>query len=495
MTKKSLCVVTGTRAEYGLLRPVLQKLLQSDVIEPRLVVTGAHLAPEFGNTVSEIEADGMPIAARIPILKFGTGSPLATARTVSYTMERFTDYFSQNRPDAVLVLGDRYEIFAAGAAAALLEIPLAHISGGDVTAGAADDWFRHCLTKMASLHFPSCEVYARRLIRMGEDPAAVENVGGLGDENLRSLPLLSRAALAESIGFGLERPYALVTYHPETAGGASPAAQFDALCAALERCGLAAVFTKANADAGGADINARIDAVCAARPGQYVAFTSMGVLRYLSAMKYCAVVAGNSSSGVVETPSLGVPCVNVGDRQKGRLLSANIICCAADEASVYAALQKALSPAFAAQARQAKSPYNGGDTSGRIVRRLEAFVQKPVAWKAQAVLRRLRAGVGKGGQPMSGLADSFREMWKTALTALGQLNTLVPDYWDGALDTALRVVRTALPLFAAVLLVQLVLLVFARRKRPRRILVFAGTLVVVLGLCVWACFPAWTAGA
>ena len=173
MTKKSLCVVTGTRAEYGLLRPVLQKLLQSAVIEPRLVVTGAHLAPEFGNTVSEIEADGMPIAARIPILKFGTGSPLATARTVSYTMERFTDYFSQNRPDAVLVLGDRYEIFAAGAAAALLEIPLAHISGGDVTAGAADDWFRHCLTKMASLHFPSCEVYARRLIRMGEDPAAV----------------------------------------------------------------------------------------------------------------------------------------------------------------------------------------------------------------------------------------------------------------------------------------------------------------------------------
>lgn len=356
---------------------MLQKLLQSDVIEPRLVVTGAHLAPEFGNTVSEIEADGMPIAARIPILKFGTGSPLATARTVSYTMERFTDYFSQNRPDAVLVLGDRYEIFAAGAAAALLEIPLAHISGGDVTAGAADDWFRHCLTKMASLHFPSCEVYARRLIRMGEDPAAVENVGGLGDENLRSLPLLSRAALAESIGFGLDRPYALVTYHPETAGGASPAAQFDALCAALERCGLAAVFTKANAGCGGADINARIDAVCAARPGQYVAFTSMGVLRYLSAMKYCAVVAGNSSSGVVETPSLGVPCVNVGDRQKGRLLSANIICCAADEASVYAALQKALSPAFAAQARQAKSPYNGGDTSGRIVRRLEAFVQSP----------------------------------------------------------------------------------------------------------------------
>ena len=494
MTKKSLCVVTGTRAEYGLLRPVLQKLLQSDVIEPRLVVTGAHLAPEFGNTVSEIEADGMPIAARIPILKFGTGSPLATARTVSYTMERFTDYFSQNRPDAVLVLGDRYEIFAAGAAAALLEIPLAHISGGDVTAGAADDWFRHCLTKMASLHFPSCEVYARRLIRMGEDPAAVENVGGLGDENLRSLPLLSRAALAESIGFGLERPYALVTYHPETAGGASPAAQFDALCAALERCGLAAVFTKANADAGGADINARIDAVCAARPGQYVAFTSMGVLRYLSAMKYCAVVAGNylrRSGNALAGRAL---------RQRGRqaegaaaqrqyhlLRGGRGVCVCGAAKGAFARLCRA-GPASEKPLQRRRHQRAHRAAAGGV--RAE-----PVAWKAQAVLRRPRAGVGKGGQPMSGLADSFREMWKTALTALGQLNTLVPAYWDGALDTALRVVRTALPLFAAVLLVQLVLLVFARRKRPRRILVFAGTLVVVLGLCVWACFPAWTAGA
>ena len=372
----TVALITSTRADYGLLRPVACKLAAAGRLQ--LVVTGAHLCERLGSTVSEIEADApaVNIAARLPVFRENEPDE-PVGRTIARTMEVFDEYFAAHRPGCVLVLGDRYEIFAAGAAAALLEIPLAHISGGDVTAGAADDWFRHCLTKMASLHFPSCEVYARRLIRMGEDPAAVENVGGLGDENLRSLPLLSRAALAESIGFGLDRPYALVTYHPETAGGASPAAQFDALCAALERCGLAAVFTKANADAGGADINARIDAVCAARPGQYVAFTSMGVLRYLSAMKYCAVVAGNSSSGVVETPSLGVPCVNVGDRQKGRLLSANIICCAADEASVYAALQKALSPAFAAQARQAKSPYNGGDTSGRIVRRLEAFVQSP----------------------------------------------------------------------------------------------------------------------
>ncbi len=374
MQKKSLCVVTGTRAEYGLLRPVLQKLLQSAVIEPRLVVTGAHLAAQFGNTVEEIERDGMPIDARIPILKFGTDSAAATAHTVGYAIDRFTDYFTARRPNAVLVLGDRYEIFAAGAAAALLGVPLAHISGGDVTQGAADDWFRHCLTKMASLHFPSCEVYARRVIRMGEDPSTVENVGGLGDENLRKVALLGREALEEQLGFSLQRPYALVTYHPETAGNASPVAQFDALCAALGACGLAAIFTKANADAGGAAINARIDDLCAAHPEKYIAFASMGVLRYLSAMKYCAVVAGNSSSGLAETPSLGVPCVNVGDRQKGRIVCDNVVCCAADEQSILAALQTALSPAFAARARAVQSPFNGGDTSGRIVRRLEAFL-------------------------------------------------------------------------------------------------------------------------
>ncbi len=384
MPKKTLCVITGTRAEYGLLRPVMLKLLKSSVIEPRIVVTGAHLAPQFGNTVSEIEADHLPIDARIPILKFGTGSALATSRTVAYTLEAFTDYFSTRRPDAVLVLGDRYEIFAAGAAAALLEIPLVHISGGDVTQGAADDWFRHCLTKMASLHFPSCEEYAQRVIRMGEDPATVENVGGLGDENLRSLPLLSRQELAESIGFDLSRPYALVTYHPETVGGASPTQQFEDFYRALEAQGIAAIFTKANADAGGSRINDRIDEICKEHPERYIAFTSMGVLRYLSAMKYCAVVAGNSSSGVVETPTLGVPCVNVGDRQKGRIISENVICCRSDTQSVSEALHRALSPEFAQKAHRAVSPYHGGDTSGRIVKRLEEFLQSPQLGKPKS---------------------------------------------------------------------------------------------------------------
>jgi GDP/UDP-N,N'-diacetylbacillosamine 2-epimerase (hydrolysing) len=373
--KKTLCVVTGTRAEYGLLRPVLQKLLASDAIELRLVVTGAHLSASFGNTVSEIEADGLPIHAKLDILKFGTDSAQATARTVQYALGAFLDYFTAHRPDAVLVLGDRYEIFAVGQAAALLGIPLAHISGGDVTHGAADDWFRHCLTKMASLHFPACDVYAQRVIRMGERPSTVVNVGGLGDENLRELPLLPRDALAQSLGFDLSHPYALATYHPETLGGADPVQCFDELVTALQSFDLRVIFTKANADAGGAAINARIDAICAQNKDRYVAFTSMGVLRYLSAMKYCAVVVGNSSSGVVETPSLGVPAVNIGTRQAGRLICDNVICCAPDAASIRAALAQALSPEFRTQAAHTVSPYNGGDTSGRIVRRLEQWMQ------------------------------------------------------------------------------------------------------------------------
>ena len=381
MPKKTVAVITGTRAEYGLLRPVLQKMQKSKILSPRLVVTGAHLSAAFGNTVGEIEADGIAIAARIEILKFGCGR-LATARTVAYAIDKFSEYFTAHRPDAVLVLGDRYEIFAAGTAAALLEIPLAHISGGDVTYGAADEYFRHCLTKMASIHFPSCETYARRLIAMGENPATVHNVGGLGDENLRNLPLMDRDALAKSIGFDLSAPFALVTYHPETAGGASPVMQFQALLSALEKTSLRCIFTKANADAGGTEINAAIDAACAAQPQRFIAFTSMGVVRYLSAMRFAALVIGNSSSGVVETPTLGVPTVNIGDRQKGRIVCDNVLCCGAGEAEISTAIAAALTPAFATKAKATVSPYTGTNTSGKIVALLEDFVIQPCTPKA-----------------------------------------------------------------------------------------------------------------
>ena len=317
-----LAVVTGTRAEYGLLRPVIQNLMACPEAELSVLVTGAHLAPEYGNTVAEIEADGVPIAARIPILAPGESGPLATAGAVERTIHGFVRWFAENRPACVLVLGDRYEIFAVAQAAAFAGVPVAHISGGDVTLGAADDWYRHCITKIAHLHFPSCDESARRVIQMGEQPATVFNVGGLGDENIRTMTLLGLDELSQSIGFDLTRPYGLVTFHPETAGGADPAAQSDALLAAMDgvsaATGLHWLVTKANADAGGLIINEELDRWAAAHPDTVAVRTSLGVVRYLSAMKGAAVVLGNSSSGVVETPTFGVPTVNVGDRQKGR---------------------------------------------------------------------------------------------------------------------------------------------------------------------------------
>ena len=380
MEKKRLAVITGTRAEYGLLRPVILKLLKSNEIIPLVIATGAHLSPEYGSTVSEVEADGVPIAARLHILTHGHG-PLALAETVQDAIGQFSRWFYENKPDAVLVLGDRYEIFAAAQAAAMTGVPIAHISGGDVTLGAADDYYRHCITKMAALHFPSCEDSYRRVLRMGENPARVHNVGGLGDENIRGLPRMALDELSASIGFDLQRPYALVTYHPETAGGADPAAQSDALLAAMdaitEKYGICWLITKANADAGGTVINEKIDAWVAARPDTALAVTSLGVKRYLSAMAKAAFVAGNSSSGVVETPTFGVPTVDIGDRQAGRIRCDNVIHCEADAASIIAAMETALTPEFSAKAHAAVSPYYGGDTSGRIVKILETALQNP----------------------------------------------------------------------------------------------------------------------
>lgn len=375
--KKQVAVVTGTRAEYGLLRPVCEKLRESEQLSLALVVTGAHLSERYGNTVTEIEADGMPIAAKIPILNHPS-TALGTCHTIGDAIGLFADYFAETRPDCVLVLGDRYEIFAAATAAAVLRIPLAHISGGDVTAGAADEFFRHSITKMASIHFPSCAAYAARIIRMGEEPRRVFNVGGLGDENIRTMQLLSKEELTRRFSFDFSRPYLLVTYHPVTLGG-DPAEEVKALLAALDRFPqLGLIFTKANADAGGETINRLLDEYTARRANA-VAFTSMGALGYLSAMRYCEAVVGNSSSGVVEAPSFQKPTVNIGDRQKGRLRYRSILDCGTDTDAIERTLRVALSPAFALGCKNSRSPYNGGDTSGRIVSLLAAFLDSDLA--------------------------------------------------------------------------------------------------------------------
>lgn len=367
---KTIAVVTATRAEYGLLRPVLRKLGE----ELRLIVTGAHLSERLGRTVREIEADGLPIAARLPIFDDAVPDE-PVALTIARTMQTFDGYFAAHRPDVVLLLGDRFEIFAVAAAAAARHIPIAHISGGDVTLGAADEYYRHCITKMASLHFPSCADSAARLLRLGEAPDTVFCVGGLGDENIRTLPKMSRGELCESTGFDLRGTFALVTYHPETSADAGdPAAQADALCAAMDAVeGVFWLITGSNADAGGRVCTEKMRAFAAAHPDRAGFVNSLGLKRYLSAMQYAALVAGNSSSGVVETPTFGVPAVNIGERQAGRILCDNVLCCPADAAAIEAALREALTPEFSARAHAAVSPYNGGDTSGRIVEILHSF--------------------------------------------------------------------------------------------------------------------------
>lgn len=370
---RSICVVTATRAEYGLLRPVVQKLAASADLRLQLVVTGAHLCPRLGLTVTEIEKDSFAIDARLPIFTDDASEPVA--QTIARTLTVFDEYFAQNRPDCLLVLGDRFEIFAVATAAAARHIPIAHISGGDVTLGAADEYYRHCISKMAAVHFASCADSAARLVRLGEAPDRVFCVGGLGDENIRTLPKLSREALCESTGFALMQPFALVTYHPETSADAgSPAAQSQALCRAMEAVtGIFWLMTGSNADAGGQVCSDTLRAFAAAHPDRAGFVQNLGLQRYLSAMQYASLVAGNSSSGVVETPTFRVPTVNIGKRQAGRIICANVLGCAPDADAIAETMRKALSPEFAAVAATAKSPYNGGDTSAKICAVLQKF--------------------------------------------------------------------------------------------------------------------------
>lgn len=370
---RSICVVTATRAEYGLLRPVVQKLAASADLQLRLVVTGAHLCPRLGQTVTEIEKDGFAIDARLPIFTDDAAEPVA--QTIARTLTVFDEYFAQNAPDCLLVLGDRFEIFAVATAAAARHIPIAHISGGDVTLGAADEYYRHCISKMAAVHFASCADSAARLVRLGEAPDRVFCVGGLGDENIRTLPKLSREALCASTGFALMQPFALVTYHPETSADAgSPAAQSQALCRAMESVpGIFWLMTGSNADAGGQVCSDTLRAFAAAHPDRAGFVQNLGLQRYLSAMQYASLVAGNSSSGVVETPTFQVPTVNIGKRQAGRIICANVLGCAPDADAIAETMRKALSPEFAAVAATAKSPYNGGDTSAKICAVLQKF--------------------------------------------------------------------------------------------------------------------------
>ncbi len=366
MTPRRICIVTGTRADYGLLYWLIHDLEKDPAAEVQLVVCAMHLSPEFGLTVREIEKDAFEIAARVEML-LSSDSPVGIAKSMGLGTIGFAEAFERLRPDLLVLLGDRFEILAAAQAAMVARIPIAHIHGGEATEGLIDEAIRHAVTKMAQLHFTAAEPYRRRVIQLGERPERVFTVGAPGLENLHRLPLPGRDELAERLGIPLARPLLLATYHPVTLSGRDPAEPMAALLAALDAFPEATVvLTKANADTAGRVINRMIDAFVAERPGRAAAATSLGQAAYLGLLLEADCVVGNSSSGILEAPAIGTPTVNLGARQRGRLRAPSVIDCAEKEDDIVAALRRALSPEFQALAARRESPFGSGRVAPRI---------------------------------------------------------------------------------------------------------------------------------
>lgn len=373
--KYSVCAVTGSRAEYGILRPLLLKLNQEQEIQFELVVTGSHLSDQFGRTEVEIQSDGLEIFKRIPI-PTEIKDKLDMVQATSEAMSKFGTYFSQHRPDLLIILGDRYEIFAAAFAAAVLGIPIAHLHGGERTEGAIDEFLRHSITKMATLHFTACEQYRQRVIQLGESPDRVFAYGALSNENAMQVPRMSLEELGESLNFPLmAKQFCVVTFHPVTMEEGTGAEQMDALVRALEQFpSYRFLITKSNADSGGLEINQIWDEQ-GRKHSNWLVVSSLGMRRYLSALSYAAAVIGNSSSGIIEAPAMKLPTVNIGDRQKGRMMAESILSCDPDQEKITAAIYMALSSEMQAVAANVVNPFGGDHISDRMVETILSFLR------------------------------------------------------------------------------------------------------------------------
>jgi UDP-hydrolysing UDP-N-acetyl-D-glucosamine 2-epimerase len=357
MSRRSIAVLTTTRADYGVLRSLIREIAADAALELRLLVTGTHLSPAHGQTVREIEADGFPIRHRVPIL-VGGGDEVAALETLGVALLSFAPVVAEDRPDLLVVVGDRTEAIAGGLIALLLRIPLAHLHGGEVTAGAIDESIRHSLTKMASYHFTATEEYAANVIQLGEDPARVFTVGAPALDGLRDFPALERAELFARLELDPARPTALVTFHPSTVTGAETiAAETTELLAALTALDLQLVFTGANADAHGAEIDERLRAAAGERPDQRRFFANLGGELYFNCLRHLDLMVGNSSSGIIEAPSFGLPVVNLGDRQEGRVLAGNILTVACARDAIAGAVARARDEEFRRACRAVVNPY------------------------------------------------------------------------------------------------------------------------------------------
>ena len=362
MSKRKICVVTGTRAEYGLLYWLMKEIKADPELELQIIVTGMHLAPEFGLTYKVIEEDGFVIDAKVEML-LASDTAVGTTKSIGLGVIGFADALDRLQPDLLVLLGDRFEILAAAQAALVARIPIAHLFGGDTTEGAFDEAIRHSITKMAHLHFVSNEQSAKRVRQLGENPDHVYNFGSTGIDQIKKVERLSRDELQEQLGYAFQKKNLLVTFHPATLEEHSPESQFQELLNALDKLGpdVGVIFTYPNADPAGRSLIPMIESFVAEHP-QAKAFASLGQLRYLSVMGQVDAVVGNSSSGLYEAPSFKIPTVNIGDRQRGRLQADYVINCAVDAKSI----GKAINTAFAMDCSKVVNPFGDGDASQKI---------------------------------------------------------------------------------------------------------------------------------
>ena len=368
--KRKVCVVTGTRAEYGLLYWLMKEIEADKELELQIIVTGMHLSPEFGLTYKEIEKD-FKIDKKIEML-LSSDTSISISKSMGLAQISFAESYEELKPDILVVLGDRYEIFSAVSAAMIARIPIAHLHGGETTEGAFDESIRHSITKMSHLHFTATEEYRNRVIQLGEHPSRVFNVGGLGIENIKRLNLLSKEEFEESIDFKLNQKNILVTFHPVTLENSTAKEQFQQLLNAIDELkDTNIIFTKANSDTDGRIINSMIDEYVTKNAYKSIGFTSLGQLRYLSALQFVDAMVGNSSSGLLEAPSFKIGTINIGDRQKGRIKAESVIDCESNKSSIHQAFVKLYSKEFVSVLQTSVNPYGEGCASKNIIGKIK----------------------------------------------------------------------------------------------------------------------------
>ncbi|MFY4764495.1 UDP-N-acetylglucosamine 2-epimerase [Aliarcobacter butzleri] len=381
MNRRKICVITGTRAEYGLLYWLIKEIEADKEFQLQLIVTGMHLSHEFGLTYKEIEKE-FKIDKKIEML-LSSDTSIGISKSMGLAQISFCEAFEELKPDILIVLGDRYEIFSATSAAMIAKIPIAHLHGGETTEGAFDESIRHSITKMSHLHFTATEEYRNRVIQLGEHPSRVFNVGGMGIENIKRLKLLTKEEFENSIDFKLNKKNILVTFHPVTLENSTAQEQFQELLDVIDELeDTNIIFTKANSDTDGRIINQMIDEYVTKNFQKSVEFTSLGQLRYLSALQYVDAMVGNSSSGLLEAPSFKIGTINIGDRQKGRIKADSVIDCSTNKIDIEKAFEKLYSKEFQNSLLNVQNPYGDGCASKKIIEVLKNVDLKNILKKS-----------------------------------------------------------------------------------------------------------------